>query len=869
MTKSCSYLYSNQNASEVCTTFTYDPTWTFQTSVTRPANDEAGTPVTTYYEYDGLGRMTRAVDPLGAVTDYAYDVLGRLTSVKMPDPVTGLPSDTFMTTYTHDDGSNSVPGCAACTLAVQRDPNEFETKTYTDEFGRVRLVEDALGGATVYAYGPHGLTRITDANGNYVAYDYDPCEGKLLKTRSNILGAGETVVEYDYDPVSGRLESIIDRARGTLTALIYDCLDRVRVKKVCGGGYAVSEVDQGCAWRGKTCSGAVFVEMGYDYAGDKLTSVTQTDQDGSRATTYGYDPAWGRLVSVGNPEGLLTYDYYADDRLKTLAYTAHFGSHNTGAYTYNYYPGGAVKTISDGTDTATYQYDPRGLIVGRTSGVAETAYAYDRQGRLAALGHSLGGLPALNYDYGYDAGTGQLGMRTGMTIHPDGNDPGLSYTTTYAYDSLYRLSRVVYPSQPGFPFANQTHMFSYDAIGNRRFMTITSGAEGQTTEYEYAPGASGNSQKLLQVHLPDGPGQIVEYNYNAAGDLLQKTDSSGRTEKFAYDIMGRMIRYHDVGSGPVIQIQYDGNGSRPSVVDIFGWDHFTQRYLYSNEDILMTSMLFPAENPLWDSHIFHGTGIDEPLIQENWNYYENTQQRYHLLTDALGSVVEYFDEYSGASENLQYDAWGSVGGEPPWNMLGPAYGYTGREFLSKDYYFYRARYYEPDIGRFTQRDPMDYFMDEPSAESRPFYVYANNNPISFTDPLGLDATGEAVPVSATGTYNCMAWGIGFTDQWVQPGRPSIIPENTPPNKLPGYYGCKWIKCRQRCECKVEHKVKIYEDSVNPYGWHVQRKDCKEMWTSKNGSSYFYTNIGDPDTFYREHYEPQGRVRMTCWCCPNR
>jgi len=164
---------------------------------------------------------------------------------------------------------------------------------------------------------------------------------------------------------------------------------------------------------------------------------------------------------------------------------------------------------------------------------------------------------------------------------------------------------------------------------------------------------------------------------------------------------------------------------------------------------------------------------------------------------------------------------------------------------------------------------MDYFMDEPSAESRPFYVYANNNPISFTDPLGLDATGEAVPVSATGTYNCMAWGIGFTDQWVQPGRPSIIPENTPPNKLPGYYGCKWIKCRQRCECKVEHKVKIYEDSVNPYGWHVQRKDCKEMWTSKNGSSYFYTNIGDPDTFYREHYEPQGRVRMTCWCCPNR
>jgi hypothetical protein len=45
--------------------------------------------------------------------------------------------------------------------------------------------------------------------------------------------------------------------------------------------------------------------------------------------------------------------------------------------------------------------------------------------------------------------------------------------------------------------------------------------------------------------------------------------------------------------------------------------------------------------------------------------------------------------------------------------------------------YYRARYYSPDVARFTQRDPIGL------AGGINFYGYVNGNPVNYTDPSGL------------------------------------------------------------------------------------------------------------------------------------
>lgn len=77
----------------------------------------------------------------------------------------------------------------------------------------------------------------------------------------------------------------------------------------------------------------------------------------------------------------------------------------------------------------------------------------------------------------------------------------------------------------------------------------------------------------------------------------------------------------------------------------------------------------------------------------------------------------------------QYDAWGNL-------ELGadqPGYAFTGREWDPETgLYYYRARYYDPRIGRFISEDPIGFLG------GWNFYAYVENQPTRFSDPSGLD-----------------------------------------------------------------------------------------------------------------------------------
>jgi RHS repeat-associated protein len=81
-----------------------------------------------------------------------------------------------------------------------------------------------------------------------------------------------------------------------------------------------------------------------------------------------------------------------------------------------------------------------------------------------------------------------------------------------------------------------------------------------------------------------------------------------------------------------------------------------------------------------------------------------------------------------------YDEFGN-----PAGANSGRYGYTGQAWLpSVTLWYYKARAYEPQLGRFLQPDPADY------SQSPNLYAYVLNDPINLVDPFGLQACGTTV-----------------------------------------------------------------------------------------------------------------------------
>jgi len=102
---------------------------------------------------------------------------------------------------------------------------------------------------------------------------------------------------------------------------------------------------------------------------------------------------------------------------------------------------------------------------------------------------------------------------------------------------------------------------------------------------------------------------------------------------------------------------------------------------------------------------------------------------YYYHFDGLGSVAALSDVNSVIVERYRYDVFG----EPnTTSSIGNPYLFTGRRYDTETgLYYYRARYYKTDIGRFLQADPIGY------AGGLNLYAYCGNAPVNWIDPLGL------------------------------------------------------------------------------------------------------------------------------------
>jgi RHS repeat-associated protein len=248
-----------------------------------------------------------------------------------------------------------------------------------------------------------------------------------------------------------------------------------------------------------------------------------------------------------------------------------------------------------------------------------------------------------------------------------------------------------------------------------------------------------------------------------------------------------------------------------------------RRYVYDREDILFE---LDGSNTVL-TQFLHGPGIDEPLtLVRNGETY-----RYHA--DALGSIIVITDRNNTIVQRYSYDAYGNLSASNP-DFRQP-YAYTGREYDEESgLYYYRARYYDPGVGRFLTRD---------SAGLRSGlhrYAYVSNNPVQFIDPTGHSAWE---PVLEWALKTVLRNVLTYSAKQIA-GDPMERGSEHERKALEEQYEEQYWSCIEGCRGGGNMSCLINQDpSAWQETWEQQylcEQACKEQWDANSaaGRSYY-------------------------------
>jgi RHS repeat-associated protein len=154
-----------------------------------------------------------------------------------------------------------------------------------------------------------------------------------------------------------------------------------------------------------------------------------------------------------------------------------------------------------------------------------------------------------------------------------------------------------------------------------------------------------------------------------------------------------------------------------------------ERFVYDRDHI---KLVFNGSNALIRRYL-HGPNIDQVLADQN-----NQSQVFWTLSDHQGTVRDWLTSAGASQKHVRYDSFGRITQQT--GTLSNRFWYTGREWDSEiGLYYYRARYYDPGVGRFISEDPIGFGGQDPN-----LYRYVGNYSTGLTDPYGLKLVSPVV-----------------------------------------------------------------------------------------------------------------------------
>ncbi|MGH9873888.1 MAG: RHS repeat-associated core domain-containing protein [Pyrinomonadaceae bacterium] len=428
-----------------------------------------------------------------------------------------------------------------------------------------------------------------------------------------------------------------------------------------------------------------------DYTYDAVNRLTTISYPDATSATYGYDVLL-RLTTATNPTGTVTVAY--DNRSRVSSVTDVFGQVVGYAYdansnrtqlslnggtsaTYQY---DVVNRLTQLTDNAslntTFAYDATNKLTSRNlpNGVA-TSYQYDGLDRLTRLTHSKTGNTLADFQYQFNA----VNNITQMTDDAGAHD--------YTYDTRDRLTAATHPNQPN-------ESYTLDDVGNR-----TSSHQGSS--YTYQP-----FNRLVTANGSS-------FGYDANGSLTAKTDVSG-SWTYSWDYENRLLQASRAG-GVTVSYAYDAQGRR---VQQTSTTSGTTKFVYDGADLLRD--LDSSGATVAD--YLNGPGIDNKLRQTTGGTSSS------FVVDHLGTTRGLADSGGNIVSSTGYDSYGNVTS----GSIPSRFTFTGREVDGDAaLMYYRARWYDPQLGRFISEDPIG--LDGGINQ----FAYVSNHPQIATDPFGL------------------------------------------------------------------------------------------------------------------------------------